>query len=307
MRPLDQLSDVPIENLNVGDAAFRRKLKRVGYATLPEAFDASDRDVDQRLGRDFRTIDVLEALKRAYNANPSAFVAKAMDRQSAVRSDVDEVIVRHTPTRPPVRTESRRMTSGGSYFRTSPSTRSVSGQPGVYVPSMPNDKTGKSLLEFETRAKRSLDALADRGTDYLAFEAFEDFAAELDELASCFKALLRRYQRQARTVYEMILAHVPNAFILFCADQVRVSFDGENLWGNLFASLGIAKQTSQQEFKRLMIACLEKRGMPTYGSDERDFYYFYTAMLHGGLSQDLWRDLWDKFFLVRISFGRHDS
>ena len=53
MRPLDQLSDVSIEKLSVGDAAFRRKLKRAGYATLPEAFDAPDRDVDRRLGRDF--------------------------------------------------------------------------------------------------------------------------------------------------------------------------------------------------------------------------------------------------------------
>ena len=297
MRPLDQLSDVPIENLSVGDAAFRRKLKRAGYATLPEAFDAPDRDVDQRLGRDFRTIDALDALKRSYQANPSAFVAKATDRQSGARSDTDETIARHAATRPPVRTEGRRMTRSDSYSRNSPPDRPASGQSRVYVPPMPTDQTGKCLLEFEARAKRSLDALADRGTDYLAFEAFEDFAAELDELSSCFKALLRHYQRQMRTVYEIILAHVPNAFILFCADQVRVSFDGENLWGNLFASLGITKQTPQQEFKRLMIACLEKRGMPTYGSDERDFYYFYTAMLHGGLSQDLWRDLWDKVLL----------
>lgn len=162
---------------------------------------------------------------------------------------------------------------------------------------MPADDAGRKLLEYEVRAKQSLDALADRGTDYLAFEAFEDFAAELDELSSCFKKLLMRYQRQMRTVYEIILAHVPNAFILFCADQVRISFNGENLWGNLFASLGIARQTPQQEFKRLMIACLKKRDMPTYGSDERDYYYFYTAMLHGGLSQDLWRDLWAKVLL----------
>ncbi len=297
MRPLDQLSDVPIENLSVGDAAFRRKLKRAGYATLPEAFDAPDRDVDQRLGRDFHTIDALDALKRSYQTNPSAFVAKAMDRQSAARSDVDEVIARHTASKQPARAEGYRPMRDVARPRTGPSSRPVSQQSRSYVPPMPTDQTTKQLLEFEARAKGSLDALADRGTDYLAFEAFEDFAAELDELSSCFKTLLRRYQRQMRTVYEIILAHIPNAFILFCADQVRVSFDGENLWGNLFASLGITKQTPQQDFKRLMIECLEKRGMPTYGSDERDFYYFYTAMLHGGLSQDLWRDLWDKVLL----------
>ena len=34
--------------------------------------------------------------------------------------------------------------------------------------------------------------------------------------------------------------------------------------------------------------------MPLYGRDEEVNYYFYTALLHGGLSEDSWSNLWEK-------------
>ena len=34
-----------------------------------------------------------------------------------------------------------------------------------------------------------------------------------------------------------------------------------------------------------------------YGRDEETNYYFYTALLHGGLSADSWASLWDRSLL----------
>ena len=62
MRPIDRLSDVPIEELRVGDTVFRRKMKRAGYVTLPEAFDASDDELFERFARDIDCLDMLDDL-----------------------------------------------------------------------------------------------------------------------------------------------------------------------------------------------------------------------------------------------------
>lgn len=288
MRPIDRLSDVPIEDLRVGDAVFRRKMKRAGYVTLPEAFDASDDELFERFARDIDCLDMLDDLRKAYEKDPEGFVTKATEKRAHVAAG-----------------------GQGPYRKPSPSwkkprPRPVPRDPQPYVPPMPQGPLGEALSDFESRAKESFDALADRGTDYLAYEAFEDFP-DLDDLTQRFEELFARYKGQLGSAYAIVRKHVPNAFVIFCADRVRRSFDGENLWRNLFSSLGISTQGGQQNFKKTMIACLEQRGMPTYGSDERDFYYFYTALLHGGLTAELWDDLWEKALFPMAKKAVHDS
>lgn len=311
-----RIDRIPLRELSIS-RSLKRDLQKAGARTLADAFALDDRAIVAHLSD--QSERELMGYERMFDRDPEKLREELLKGkpQRVDEPRVDSVAANESgaPTfrvargASPANTTRKRFTLkilDASYGDSaSRGVGSVGGSRG-YTPSMPTDHAGKKLLGFEAKAKDSLDALADRGSDYLAFEAFEDFAAELDELSDCFKALIHRYQRQLRTAYLIIEAHVPNAFIVFCADQVRISFDGENLWGNLFGKLGITKQTLQQEFKRLMITCLEKRGMPTYGSDERDFYYFYTAMLHGGLSQDLWRDLWNKVLLPIARKAAHE-
>lgn len=72
---------------------------------------------------------------------------------------------------------------------------------------------------------------------------------------------------------------------------------GGNLWGNFFDGTGISDDDVQSEFKKIFIWCVVHRRMPLYSEREVPNWYFYTALLHGGLSGDAWSDLWQSSLL----------
>ncbi len=53
----------------------------------------------------------------------------------------------------------------------------------------------------------------------------------------------------------------------------------------------------QTSLKKLFVSLLERRRMPVFAKGEETFCYFYTALLHGGLSKNLWKSLWRKSLL----------
>ena len=81
------------------------------------------------------------------------------------------------------------------------------------------------------------------------------------------------------------------------ADRARNVYSDGNLWGNFFGDLGIQDSNVQSLFKQTFVNHIERRGMPLYARDEEANYYFYTALLHGGLSADSWSNLWEKCIL----------
>lgn len=84
---------------------------------------------------------------------------------------------------------------------------------------------------------------------------------------------------------------------MYVADKARNVYCEGNLWGNFFGELGIHDSNAQSLFKQTFTNHIERRGMPLYARDEETNYYFYTALLHGGLSADSWSNLWDKCIL----------
>lgn len=290
----------PISDLNIGDTKFRRTLKNAGYATLVEAFDEKLAVLDSRVG--FDAADLVDSLKTEYEKDPAAFARKAIHKEPRASVEINDAIERLAPSRKPEKPT--RQGNTAPFRQVDRESRAKTG-----IPSMPDEPYGTALLLFEPRIRSAFDSLADRRSTYLAFEAFEDFATELDELNEAFISLFNRFKANQGVALSIAKERVPNAFILFCADQARSLYDGKGFWDSFFTVVGITHQNRQVEFKRALIECLQKRGMPVYGSDEKDFYYLYTALLHGGLSRDSWENLWQQSLLpmarkaIRDPFG----
>ena len=291
----DQLKTTSITSLSVGDTRFRRALFAAGYKTLISAFDAPSGEIDRKVG--FDEADTLDRLKAQYEADPERFAEKALHKEQPIERGTDSTYSVSPTSSSKVTT---RLDDPVKAEQVQKSVNDVSrtvNRGMAHTFSMPKEPFGEKLLEFEPRVRKAFDELADRNPVYLAFEAFEDFATELDELDDAFLCLFKRFKNSQGTALSIATEHVPNAFILFCADQARSLYDGKNFWDRFFEKLGLTAQNRQIEFKRALLACLRKRGMPTYSSTEKDFYYLYTALLHGGLSNDSWENLWKNSLL----------
>lgn len=154
-----------------------------------------------------------------------------------------------------------------------------------------------ALRGFEKRAREAFDDLDDRFDDVMVYQAFEEFSTDLDELSEAFSQLFAHYSNQPRAALSLIDRHFRNAFVVYVADRARNVYGDGNLWGNFFGDLGIQDSNVQGLFKQTFANHIERRGMPLYARDEEANYYFYTALLHGGLSADSWSNLWEKCIL----------
>lgn len=109
--------------------------------------------------------------------------------------------------------------------------------------------------------------------------------------------MFTHYANHPRAALNLIDRHLRNAFVVYVADRARNTFSEGNLWGNFFNGFIGFDTNIQSTFKQIFVDHIERRGMPLYGRDEETNYYFYTALLHGGLSADSWASLWDRSLL----------
>lgn len=288
---VEQLRGKPITETSMGSVRLRRALVKAGLKTVGELIDCPDSVIDDLMRSRVLSIqeaDEIDGIRHRYHKDPKGFWRHLVSEDGTVSpatASADDVI-RRVGSAP-----NRASRTGGSRERR----RSSGLLPSAVEP----------LLSYEDRARRSFDALAERGDTYLVFEAFDDFPTELGSIQDGFVEYFGRYRRNTRIALEDIEHYLPNLFLIFVADQAQQLFDGKNLWEQLFDRLGIVDQNVGNVFKGLFVKLLEKRRMPTYGKDEQTFYYLYTAVLHGGLSRTIWATLWkDSFQPLCRDFSR---
>ena len=279
------LADELLDELKIGTARMRRKLKRVGCESLAEAFSMEDDYLDEVL--DWDEADVILALRKDYDDAPDTFFTKLAGRKSNASKARSQAIEQALGTQSFERTIER---------TTKPPVRRYLRESSV-VPPLPPLESCRVLTACQARAASSFDELADEYDTFMAFQAFVEFANDFDDIAAAFGGFFRTYHEEVRRVLDLIDAHLGDVFVLYVADRARRFYDDGNLWGRLFGDIGIADANVQTDFKALFVTHLERRGMPTYDEEEESFYYLYTAVLHGGLSLGAWEDLWSTVFL----------
>ncbi|MBQ9058085.1 MAG: hypothetical protein IJ125_02750 [Atopobiaceae bacterium] len=293
MNPVELLREMSVTALSIGDPRFRRTLSNAGYKSILDAFATSEGELDSSVG--YKTSDMVLKLKEEFEANPEAFAIKATTKR-----EVDEVAVQKDINR--LMRQQNSINAPNIHHASSGHAKSNS----VYIPPMPKEPQGDTLLYFENQTEKVFDNLADRRATYFAFEAFDEFETELPQLEECFHWLFKRYQGQLNDALSISINRVPNAFILFCSYQAKSVFDGENLWGQLFEKFGIHNQGYQVNFKKAFLGCLKSRQMPIYLEQETEFRYMYTALMHGGLSLDAWENLWEKSLIPMANKSNTD-
>lgn len=303
--PLDMLRNISVAELDMFPASFRRKLKNAGCASIYEALSLTDDEVDRIL--DFGEADQFDHLRQEVEANPGEFVGRILG-VSVIDDNEAQGLAPMASAIPSCNSDDSKAESkpdDGGEEAPPPAVFASGGRARTQHPPTPTRKVYVSSLlpfvkpldGFEKRAARALDEVDDRGEGGLVFEAFPAFVGEVDELSAQFGELFAHYAGNPGRALDVVEGCYADSFLLFVADRARKLFDGENLWGKLFADIGIAAQSAQVRFKQLFIAGLERRGMPVYGRGDETFYYLYTALLHGGLSGDSWEALWEGAFI----------
>lgn len=276
-----QLANAPLEELPI-DSRLARVLMRAGYKTLLEAFE--DKPSKIRAVVTDRMFDEFSSLADNYEKNPRRFIS-LVEQKPKVGSARQTT---HTQTRRPVVAH-----------------RAVPAQSRAARPSVEVDRTTPitscygELLSYQTRAKSVFDDLTDRYENVLVYQAFLRFSVELSEIRRLFLEYFSTNSDAPSKAISVSEKYLPDIFLIFIADLARDCFSDENLWGNFFKILPL-DQIAQRDFKRAFVGILEKRGMPIYAHDETAHYFFYTTLLHGGLSRDSWEDLWN-LSLIRMA------
>lgn len=279
---IEKLKTTPVTELNLGSASLRRVIKRVGFDTLPELLELPEKKIDYLF--DWEAADAIIKLQERYRANPGALAAAVLQKREIDKAAVEKTLSKaRVPRADAPRT--RTSTASRSYFP---------GDGPTVLPPMP---FSDALRDFEKRAREAFDDLDDRFEDVMVYQAFEEFSTDLDELSDAFSQIFAHYSNQPRAALSLIDRHLRNAFAVYVADRARNVYSDGNLWGNFFGDLGIQDSNVQSLFKQTFVNHIERRGMPLYARDEEANYYFYTALLHGGLSADSWSNLWEKCIL----------
>lgn len=269
-----------------------RLLKCAGYSTLHDAFDADEADVREVVGRSFNEFT---NLVDSYYDYPDKFVEIMSQERPTASSNHPDISTFETPiARAPQHRQPQTV-----------------GRPQTFV-SYESLSTpyGEKLKDCEKRAKEVFDDLCDRYENVLVYQAFPYFSLDLDDIRESFLRLFSAYPSHPTRPLAIAEKYLPNVFVIFVADLARNTFSEDNLWGNFFEVLPM-NQNAQTELKKTFVRILGKREMPLYAQDEAAHYYFYTALLHGGLSKDAWEDLWESSLIPmakelrrgRIGFG----
>ena len=276
---LERLEKAPISELSFGDVGLRRSIQKAGFCYLPDLLSLTDKEIDASF--DSKYADSIIKMREKYHAAPDAFAASMLQ---------PKIVEKTANIKPPLKTnppcESKaEATSSIERYEYDLSRFPLMRSHGLF---------SKELEEFENRACDTFDELCSRSENVMVYQAFEEFSTDLDELSAAFEKLIKSYPTNPRFVLMLIDKYLPNAFMVYVADKARRVFNDHNLWGHFFASLGICDSNVQGVVKHIFIKHVEGRGMPLYDRDEEVNYYLYTTLLHGGLSEDSWSNLWEK-------------
>lgn len=278
---LERLARTPVTDLNLGEARLRRVIKKAGFETLIELFELSESEIDELF--DLKDADAIIGLREKFHDDPVKFAESALERRRPSSVPVELVLSKAESvprTSKPNRIAEHRTLSIGD----GPT-------------SLPPTPFAQDLIGYEKLIRGIFEDLDDRYQDVMVYQAFGELSTELDGLSSSFEALFRHYASQPRAAIGLADRFLRNAFVVFVADRARNSYNEGNLWGNFFEGLGVRDNNAQRQFKQVFVGHIERRGMPLYARDEETNYYFYTALLHGGLSADSWANLWQKSLL----------
>lgn len=288
------MKSASLKELRLGSASFRRRLLQSGIITLGDLLLVSEKEVDSRFDPD--TADSIVNLQEEYDKDPKAFERRYSPLARECKTNRFDC--EHTSSLSSKPRMSYRASSEPGYTYA----------PKKEIPYLPDIPLFNTLLDYEKKARESLDALDDQYKEVLVYQAFDVFSAAIDDVAKLFVNLFKRYHSKQSRALDIIHSRFGNIFLIFVADGARRYFDGDNLWGNFFDAIKITNQNLQSEFKTLFVDQLKRREMPLFAkNDARDCYYF-SALLHGGLSEQVWALLWKQSLLPlakEISKGRY--
>lgn len=292
-RQVEDARKADLKNLQLGSPSFRRKLINAGLRTLDDLLVMTTEEIDSSFDPD--TADAILDLQEEYEKSPERF-ERNHSRQSHEKKTIPDT-KRESGSNSKIKTK-QRVSIESRYTYT----------PRGELLCLPDTPLFNTLLVFEKRAKDTLDILNDQYQEVLAYQAFDKFATDIDDVAKCFADLFENYRRKQSRAFDFIHSRFRNIFLIFVADGARRYFDGDNLWGNFFDAIKITNQNLQSEFKTLFVDQLKRREMPLFAKDDaRDCYYF-SALLHGGLSEQVWAPLWKQSLLPlakEINKGRY--
>lgn len=300
---LQLLSQTPIARLNIGEARFRRELVTLGCASIIDVFKLPYKTVDAKLS--LGASEWLDKLRSRYEEDPDAFADEALSKPKAVQSTQSGHTDQSGSATPLMRAGSIRPSAGGDSVS---SERSADCLPAKTarrsyflhdsVVSAPDIECFKRLRLLECDARNIFDDLEDRFEVVMVHMAFDELAVALDEVRADFKRLFMHYRGRHREAVALIGRYLGNIYLVYLADRARELFDGDKLWPYVFGEVGVTSQNIQIDMKKLFIDQLERwPKMPRYAENESDFYYLYTTLMHGGLTEGLWEDLWKKSIL----------
>lgn len=277
------IKQIEIKDLHLDSPSFKRKLINAGIKTLDDLLNLTPNEVDSLF--DFNTADAILDLQEELEKNPDKFKEKYLHRE------LNDEFTQHTD-KPKTRTKFN--TQKKSKISTENRYTYTSKGELLYLPNAP---LFNNLLIFEKKAKELLDALDDQYPETMAFQTFEEFSTDIDEVMRLFVKLFEHFHNKQSRALEFIHSHFRNIFLIFVADGARRYFDGDNLWGNFFSAINIPNNNVQADFKTLFIDQLKNRGMPLFAKDDARECYYFSALLHGGLSEQVWITLWKQSLL----------
>lgn len=284
---VERLKSTPITNLSVERSAFRRSLACKGFSNLVDVLELTDPEIDRMFNLDEAC--KIESLQCDFRNNPEAFAKKALEKAPRAHSLPDP-----QPTRKANASRPAAHSHRPERYRPL-ANRSVS-DPSSYL----SLSFVSKLLELEGRAKEIFDDLNDRQENVVVYQAFDAFATEFDEISDNFEQLFRyfHYQGNIKTALDVIDRYLKNIFLIYVADRAR-TFHEKGFWNSFFPTIHIphSNPVAQTSFKQLFYTGLQDKNMPVYHEDESSRHFFLTALLHGGLSQSSWKDLWETSIL----------
>lgn len=296
-----QLIQTPVTKLCIGEVRFRRELAALGCQNIVDIFNLPLATVDEKLSID--ASEQLDKLRAKYEKDPEAFAAQVLPKpKTGVSSETSTV------SRKSLNTSVRisRFHAGGKTAEASrplshPRLIESSFKLGYRLDSLvaaPTADWFRSLRHLDCKARDIFDDLGDRHEVVMVHMAFDELAVELDGVRSGFRELFAYYRSSPREAIELIKRYLGNVYLVYLADRARDLFDGDKLWPYVFGEIGVTGQNAQIDLKKLFVDQLGRwPKMPCYAENESDFYYLYTTLMHGGLSEGLWEDLWKKSIL----------
>lgn len=279
---IKRLDTAPVTELNIGSTSFRRAIVRAGFNTLPELLNLPESKVDHLFNPN--DADLIIKLQNDYRHDPHSFAVSVLKEKKMDRAGIEQTLSKARKSYGAARAKRAEASHGSTPLTNLP----------TVLPSAP---FSNDLTQFEKRASTLFDNLSDRYEVVMVYQVFEEFSTDLDKLSESFAKLFGCYAYEPYSALNLIDIHLRNAFVVYVADKARKVYSDGNLWGNFFKDIGIHDAGAQSMFKQVFVNHINRLGMPLYARDEEANYYFYTALLHGGLSMDAWTELWGRSIL----------